>query len=100
MWRPRPIAADLTVEQLLAHIRSGIDLDQLTFMEGNITYWNFWNIDRSANPQFYTNLSDAADNNYKPPHHKDSETTGEEEEKEENPLPIPGPSHPLPTPKT
>ena len=27
MWRPRPITADLTVDQLLAQIQLGIDLD-------------------------------------------------------------------------
>ena len=94
MWRPRPIAADLTVEQLLAQIRSGVDLDQPAFTDGNITYQNLQKINRNANPQFYTDTSNTADNNYEPPHNKDSETTGEEEEKaEHHPLPIPGPTH-------
>ena len=97
-WNPRPITADLTVEQLLAGIKLGIDLDQVAFTEGNITYQHLWNIDRNANPQCYTEVSNTVDNNYDPPCHKDSETMGEEEEEEEeeNPLPIPGPSGPLP----
>ena len=73
----------------------GIDLDQVAFTEGNITYWHLQNIDRNTNPQFDTKLSNTVDDNYKPPCHKDSETTGEEEEEEEH-LPIPGPSCPLP----
>ena len=59
-----PTTADLSVEQILAHIRSGVDLDQIAFREGNITYWNLWNIDRNTNPQFYTDSSDTVDNNY------------------------------------
>ena len=92
MQRHGPITADLTVEQLLAQIRSGVNLDQVAFMEGNITYQHLQNIDRNANPQFYTELSNAVDDNYELPHHKDSETRGEDEEEEENPLPIQGPS--------
>ena len=56
------------------------------------TYWNLWNINRNAHPEFYTNLSNAADDNYEQPHLKDSEQWEEEEEAEESPLPIPGPS--------
>ena len=44
-----PFAADLTVDQVLAQIRSGVNLNQLVFREGNITYWNLQNIDRNAN---------------------------------------------------
>ena len=87
-----PIAADQRVEQLLAHIQSGIDLNQIAFREGNITYWNLRNLDQNANPQFYTNSSDAADDNYEQPYLEDSEHWGEEEEEEESPLPIPGSS--------
>ena len=93
LQRPSPIAADLSVDQLLAQIQSGIDLDQVAFTEGNITYWHLQNIDRNANTQFYTESSNAVDDNYEPPCHEDSETMGEEEEEEEIPLPIPGPSH-------
>ena len=87
-----PLAKVLLVEQVLARIQSGVDLDQPAFREGNITYRNLRNIDRNAHLKFYTNSSNAADNNYEPPCHKDSEQWGEEEEEEESPLPIPGPS--------
>ena len=93
LQRPSPIAADLSVDQLLAQIQSGIDLDQVAFTEGNITYWHLQNIDRNANTQFYTESSSVVDDNYEPPCHEDSETMGEEEEEEEISLPIPGPSH-------
>ena len=86
---PVPI---LSVEQVLAHIQSGIDLDQPAFREGSIMYQNLQNINRKTHPEFYTNLSDPMDNNYKQPCLEDSEQWGEEEEEEECPLPIPGPS--------
>ena len=74
---------------MLAQIRSGVDLDQLTFGEGNITYQNLWNINRNTNPHLYTELSDAVNNNYKQPFHEESEN---EDEEESHPLPIPGTS--------
>ena len=86
-----PCAADLTVDQVLARVRSGVDIDQLTFAERNIKYWNLWNIDRVANPHLYSKSSNAVDDNYEPPDLEDSETREEEEEEEENPLPIPDP---------
>ena len=49
---PRPIRADLTVDQLQAQIRSGEDLDKVTFTKGNITYWHLQAIDRLENPPF------------------------------------------------
>ena len=82
---------DQRVDQLLACIWSGVNLDKITFREGSITYWNLWNLDCNTNPQFYTNLSDAMDDNYEQPHLKDIEQREEEEEVEESPLPIPGP---------
>ena len=91
-----PLTADLTVDQVFARIQSGVDLDQPAFREGNITYWNLQNIDRNANPQFYTELSNAVGNNYEQPCLEDSETMGDEEEEEQNPLLIPGPSGPSP----
>ena len=36
-------------------------------------------------------MSNAVDDNYDQPRHKDLETLGEEEEDKESPLPIPGP---------
>ena len=59
-----PITAEQRVDQLLARIWSGINLDEIAFREGSITYWNLWNIDENANPQFYTDLSNTVDNNY------------------------------------
>ena len=38
-----PFAAGLTVDQVLAQISSGVDLDQLPFREDNITYQNLRN---------------------------------------------------------
>ena len=86
-----PITVEQRVDQLLAHIRSGVNLDKITFREGSITYWNLWNIDCNANPQFYTDSSNTADDNYEQPCLKDLEQEEEEEEVEESPQPIPGP---------
>ena len=85
-----PFAADLTVDQVLAQIRSGVDLDQLAFREGNITYQNLWNIDQSANPHLYPKSSIVADNNYEQPFHEASENEAKGEES--TPLPIPDPT--------
>ena len=84
-FRPSPIAADLLVAQLLARIWSGVDLDQLAFQEGSITYQNLWNIDRNTHPKFYADSSDAADDNFRQPCLEDIEQQGEEEEEEESP---------------
>ena len=89
--RQLPVSAEQRVEQLLARIQSGINLDKIAFTEGNITYWNPWNLDCNANPQFYTNSSETAENNYKQPCLEDIEQQGEKEGEEESPLPIPGP---------
>ena len=83
---------DQRVDQLLARIWSSINLDEIAFREGSITYWNLWNLDCNTNPQFYTDLSDAVDDNYGQPCIEDIEQQGEEEEEEDSPLPIPGPS--------
>ena len=77
-----PFAADLTVDQVFACIRSGVNLDQLAFREGNITYWNLWNIDRNINPHLYTKSSNGVDDNYEQPFHKELENRDEEEEEE------------------
>ena len=45
-----PISAEQRVNQLLAHIWSGINLDEIAFREDSITYWNLQNIDRNTNP--------------------------------------------------
>ena len=86
------MTVDQRVENLLVRIWSGINLDKVVFQEGHITYHHLCNIDQNANPQFYTKLSQAADDNYKPPCLEDFDSQDEEEGEEENPLPIPGPS--------
>ena len=90
--RQLPVSAEQRVEQLLAHIWSGVNLDKVGFTEGHITYHNLQNLDCNPNPQFYTDLSNAADDNYEPPRHKDSDSQEEGEGEEETPLSIPGPS--------
>ena len=85
----RPPAADLTIEQIFAQIQSGVDLDQLTFQEWNITFHNLWNTDCNANPQFYNESSNTVDNNFEQTFHKELEN---EEEEGLHPLPILGPS--------
>ena len=90
--RQLPVSAEQRVEQLLAYIQSGINLDRVPFTEGHITFQHLWNIDRNANPQFYTDSSNTADNNYEQPHLEDFDSQEEEEGEEESPLPIPGPS--------
>ena len=82
--------ADLTVGQIFVQIRSGIDLDQLTFREGNITFQNLRNINCNANPEFDNKLSDTVDENLEQRFPKEPEN--EEEEEHLHPLPIPGPT--------
>ena len=79
------------VEQLLARIRSGENLDEIAFAEGNITFWQLRNIDHTANPKFYTESSQHMDNNYQQPCLEDFDSQEEEEGAEEIPLSIPGP---------
>ena len=85
-----PLTGHLTPDQVLAQVRLGINLDELVFSEGNITFWHVWNINRNTNPHLYSESSVTADDNYKPPHHKALESEGEDEES--SPLPIPDPS--------
>ena len=81
------------LEDLLTHIWSGENLDEITFAEGNITYCQLHNIDWSTNPHLYSELSHHMDDNYKPPCLEDFNSQEEEEEgEEESPLPIPDPS--------
>ena len=80
---------------LLACIRSGENLDEVAFTEGNITYRQLWRIDQGSNPHLYTKVSQQEDADYQPPHFQDISSQGEEEEEveeeEECPLPVPGP---------
>ena len=86
-WQLRelPFSPQEPLEGLLACIRSGVNLDKITFTEGQITFRHLQQIDRNANPQFYTESSQHKDNNYEQPHLEDSSSQGEEE----HPLPIP-----------
>ena len=81
---------------LLAHIQSRINLDEVAFPEGNITYHQLRRIDQSSNPHLYTEASLQEDAAYQPPHYQDAQSEVEEEEEgeveEECPLPIPDPS--------
>ena len=88
---PSPIAADLSVAQLLAHICSGIDLNQPVFREGSITYQNLQNINRNTHPEFFTNSSDAVDNNYEQPCLEELEIQGGRGETPANTRPIGNP---------
>ena len=90
--RQLPATVDQRVEQLLARIWSGINLDEIAFTKGHITYRHLQNIDGNANPHFYTELSNTVNNVYKPPCQEDFDSPREEEGKEENPLRIPDPS--------
>ena len=90
--RQLPTSVEQRVEDVIARIWTGVNLDEIAFTEGQISYGNLQNIEWNANPQFYTDSSDAADDNYKQPCHEGSDSQGEEEGEEESPLPIPGPS--------
>ena len=65
---------------LLARIRSGINLNEVAFPEGNITYGQLWRIDQLSNPHLYTEASIQEDAAYQPPHYQDAQSEGEEEE--------------------
>ena len=80
---------------LLAHIWSGVNLNEVAFPEGNITYCQLWRIDQSSNPHLYTKASLQEDAAYQPSCFQDTQSNGEEEEegevKEDQPLLIPDP---------
>ena len=87
---------NLTPQQRLAniltHIRSGINLDEITFQEGNITYRQLRRIDQGQNPHLYTEASLREDAAYEPPRYQDVPEEVEEDEREEveeqPPLPV------------
>ena len=73
----------------------GIDLDELAFSEGSLTYRNLRWIDQLTNPHYYSSTSLQEDADYQPPRVEDPEPLGEEEEVEEEedrPLHIPDPT--------
>ena len=77
---------------ILAHIQSSINLDEVAFQEGNITYRQLQSIDQGQNPHLYTEVSLQEDAAYEPPRYQDEqvkEEAGEEAEiEEQQPLPI------------
>ena len=81
--RELPLTPEQQLKFILTWIWSRENLDQLAFLEGNITYWQLWRIDQLANPQFYTEASLLEDTDYEPPHIEEAEPQGEEEEEEE-----------------
>ena len=85
------LTANQWIDTVLTRIRSGNNLDQPAFAEGNITYQQLRQIDRNENPEFYTESSQHVDNNYEPRRldKLDSQDEDEEAEEEETHLPIP-----------
>ena len=79
-WAPSNL---LSVQEILHHGWSGIGIDQVTFTEGQITFRHLRAIDQINNPQFYSDLSDAADEDSQTRFHEDRENKGEEELQEE-----------------
>ena len=77
---------------ILARIRSRINLDEIAFQEGNITYRQLRRIDQGQNPHLYTEASLHEDAAYEPPRYQDIPEEVEEEEEieveEQQPLPI------------
>ena len=90
--REQPLTVDQHLNGLLTRIQSGINLDKITFTEGNIQYRHLCDIDCNENPQFYMELSQHEDDNYQPQCLDELDSQDEEEGEEENPLPIPDPS--------
>ena len=76
----------------LTRIRSGVNLDELAFAEGTITYRQLQRIDQSSNPHLYTEASLLEDTDYEPPCYQDDQEEGEVEEEveeeEQQPLPV------------
>ena len=66
------LTAEQWLDTVLNRVQSGINLDEPAFAEGNIMFRQLRNINRNENPQFYLELSQHVDDNYKPPRHKES----------------------------
>ena len=90
--REQPLTPRQRLAALLAHIWSGVNLDEVAFTEGNITYRNFQRIDQQLNPHLYTKASLQADTAYEPPCYQDDQDEEEAEEEaeveEQQPLPV------------
>ena len=90
--REQPSTPCQHLAALLTRIRSRVNLDELAFTEGNITYHQLQRIDQSSNPHLYTEASLQEDAAYEPPCYQDDQDKGEVEEEveeeEQEPLPI------------
>ena len=89
LWQ-LPLSPEERLEELLACIWSGENLDKVAFQEGQITYPQLWQIDQNTNPQLYSESSQHVDNNYEQPCLEDFDSQDEGEGEEEHPLPTPG----------
>ena len=90
----------VSIQEILQRIQSGWDLDQVAFREGRITFQNLRDINRSDNPQFYSNPSDTADEDSLSRFQEDRENEGEEELQGEEDHNLPLQPTPAPTPST
>ena len=90
--REEPSTPRQHLAALLAHIQSRINLDEVAFQEGNITYCQLQRIDQSSNPDQYTEASLLEDTAYEPPRFQDDQDKEEAEEEveveEQQPLPV------------
>ena len=90
--REQPSTPRQRLAALLARIQSGVNLDEVAFTEGNITYRNLWRIDQQSNPHLYTEASLQEDAAYEPPCYQDDldeeEAEEEAEVEEQQPLPM------------
>ena len=91
LWE-QPSTPRQRLAALLTRIRSGVNLGEVAFSEGNITYWNLWRIDQQLNPHLYTEVSLQEDAAYESPCYQDDQDEEEAEEgvevEEQQPLPI------------
>ena len=81
--RELPLTSEARLNTILERVRVGINLDELAFSEGSLTYQNLCWIDQLTNPQYYLEVSLLEDADYQPPRVEDPEPLGEEEEVEE-----------------
>ena len=90
--REQPPTPRQCLAAILARIRSGINLDEVAFKEGHITYCQLWRIDQGQNPHLYTEVSLQEDAAYESPHYQDNQVEEEAEEgaevEEQQPLPM------------
>ena len=90
--REQPSTPRQCLAALLTRIQSGVNLDEVAFEEGNITYQQLQRIDQSSNPHLYTEASLQEDAAYEPPRCQDAQDEEEAEEEaeveEQTPLPM------------